>query len=434
MRHCFAIGATLMMLSVAFTIPSRSAQACTTAVISGKATADGRPILWKNRDTRVTRRNEVIRLTEGELEAIAVVNAGKTDSVWMGVNEAGFCIENSLTRDLATKSKKSGPGNGRLMRLALETCKTVEDFQSLLEETDETGRRTIANFGVIDAQGGAAMFETGPKSHVMFDANDPEIAPDGIVVRTNFSTAVRDLPARPTTEQLAEVFSQGRYRRACSLLKRTDDSKIQFDYVLQACTRDLMDGDLQAIPGSMNAADGGLPESISTSDTISRAITVSASVFHGVRPGEDPGLTTMWTMLGEPIFTIAVPCWVAAEEIRPELTGSRGSQLGELSNSLREWNYLPEEEVVRSAALAGIWNDLHPVEEEIVADTLRLRGKLADSSTFADELTEQHAESVSKAYAALQKAFRQAKADALQTPDLPLPDFSETYSTANSAN
>jgi len=424
----------LSVLSYAITLVDSSAQACTTAVISGRATVDGRPILWKNRDTRVTRHNEVIRLTDGELDAIAVVNAGKTDAVWMGVNEAGFCIENSLTRDLATSGKKSGPGNGGLMKLALETCKTVEDFQNLLEETDKTGRRTIANFGVIDAKGGAAIFETGPKTHVMFDANDPEVAPGGIVVRANFSIAIRDLPAEPDKAQLTDVFSQGRYRRACSLLQRSEESKIRVDYVLSACTRDLMDSNLEAIPGSVNADAGVLPEWIATSDTISRSITVSATVFHGVRAGEDPRLTTMWTMLGEPIFTIAVPCWVASKEISPELTGDRGAPLGELSNSLRGWNYLPEEEVVRSEALEEIWDDLLPIEDEIVADTLQLRETLADAADLEAEMSQYHHESVTKAYRAMRKAFLSAKANALGNPGSPVPDFSETLATSSASN
>ncbi|MEW4565472.1 peptidase C45 [Bremerella sp. JC770] len=422
----------LFISSVA--VAGESAHACTTAVISGRATVDGRPLLWKNRDTRVTRHNEVIRLAGGELEAIAVVNAGKKDAVWMGVNEAGFCIENSLTRDLATSGKKSGPGNGGLMKLALETCKTVGDFRVLLEKTDKTGRRTIANFGVIDAQGGAALFETGPKKHVMFDANDPEVAPDGIVVRSNFSTAIRGLPAEPDTAQLTDVFSQGRYRRACTLLNSPDQSKIDIGYVLRACTRDLMDTNLEAIPGSINANAGVLPECIVTSDTISRAITVSATVFHGVRAGEDPRLTTMWTMLGEPIFTLAVPCWVASEEISPELAGDRGAPLGELSNSLRDWNYLPEEEVVRSEALEEVWAELMPVEERIITDTLQLRETLADSTAIETELTRYHRASVSKAYRTLRKVFLNAKSEALANPGSPIPDFSDSLVTSSAAN
>ncbi|MCA9022730.1 MAG: peptidase C45, partial [Planctomycetaceae bacterium] len=124
--------------------------ACTTAVISGKATVDGRPLLWKNRDAPA-RHNEVALLTEGPLRAVAVVNAGSRRSAWMGMNEAGFCIENSLSTDLRQPGKKTGPANGLLIKRALLTCRTVADFKRLLEDTNQSGRRTVANFGVIDA-------------------------------------------------------------------------------------------------------------------------------------------------------------------------------------------------------------------------------------------------------------------------------------------
>ena len=60
--------------------------ACTTAVVSGKATADGRPLLWKSRDTRTTRLNEVVVYEGKTYRVLAVFNAGKRDAVWMGVN------------------------------------------------------------------------------------------------------------------------------------------------------------------------------------------------------------------------------------------------------------------------------------------------------------------------------------------------------------
>ncbi len=79
------------------------------------------------------------------------------------------------------------------MKRALETCKTVADFEALLEATNATGRSTTANYGVIDALGGAAMFETGPNTFSKFDANDETIAPKGYIVRSNFATTSKAL-------------------------------------------------------------------------------------------------------------------------------------------------------------------------------------------------------------------------------------------------
>ena len=56
------------------------ASACTTAVVSGKATADGRPLLWKNRDADDLHNQAVYRddgyFDAGDFDAIAArVNA-----------------------------------------------------------------------------------------------------------------------------------------------------------------------------------------------------------------------------------------------------------------------------------------------------------------------------------------------------------------------
>ena len=249
--------ALLVAFALAFPLTSPG-RACTTAVISGKATVDGRPLLWKNRDTKTGLHNEVAVIEGGRFKAIAVVNAGQRGSIWMGVNEAGFCIENSVSSDLAPKEKVKGPGNGTFMKLALEKCATVADFEKLLEETNETGRSTRANFGVIDAQGGAVLFETGPTSYVKFDANDPEIAPNGYVVRSNFSTTARGFEANPAPEQLQGLYSGERYLRACTLLDARGEKPLALNYVIRHCTRDLCDSQLAPLPGSVNGPSGTL--------------------------------------------------------------------------------------------------------------------------------------------------------------------------------
>lgn len=116
-------------------------------------------------------------------DVIGVVLPGSYNSIWMGVNSAGFAIENSYSGDLEGTSGE----NGTFMKLALETCATVSEFEQLLIDTNIPGRLTLANYGVIDATGAAAIFETGNHSYTKYDANDPEVAPQGFVVRTNFA-------------------------------------------------------------------------------------------------------------------------------------------------------------------------------------------------------------------------------------------------------
>ena len=87
-------------------------------------------------------------------------------------------------------------GNGAFMKRALSSCANVAEFERMLERTAEGGRRTRANFGVIDATGAAMVFETGATTHKRFDASDPEVAPEGFIVRSNFAMSVDDAKTR----------------------------------------------------------------------------------------------------------------------------------------------------------------------------------------------------------------------------------------------
>jgi hypothetical protein len=348
-------------------VHSELVDACTTGVISGKATVDGRPLLWKNRDAP-NKDNQVVYLSGEGYACTAVVNAGSRSSIWMGVNEAGFCIENSVTRDLSEKGAK-GLGNGGFMLRALQNCATLEEFEAMLESTNGK-RATNANFGVIDALGGAAIFESSPSSFKKFDANDPEVAPKGYVVRSNFSFTGSNSIDTADPAQVAEIYSGARFLRGCQLVDMAiADGGVSVAYLLQHNTRDYSDLKGMPIIGSVNGPLGALPPQIDTSHTISRRTSVSAAVFHGVKPGEDPRLTTMWTMLGEPAFTIAVPCWVGTGAVAEELGGKKTSALNDASRALRDQFYVDQEidekesqQVLVTSALPELWMRTLPRE------------------------------------------------------------------------
>ncbi|MEW4565452.1 carcinine hydrolase/isopenicillin-N N-acyltransferase family protein [Bremerella sp. JC770] len=404
--------------------------ACTTAVISGKVTPDGRPLLWKNRDTRNGRHNEVAKITGGKYEAVAVVNAGQRGSVWMGVNEVGFCIENSLSRDLSTDEDSSGPANGAFMRMALQRCKTVDDFRRLLEETNLSGRKTLANFGVIDAHGGAALFETGPKTYQLFDANDPVTAPNGYIVRSNFSTTAQKVSANPKKKSLEGLYSSERYLRASGILEEVGNDHITLREVVRHCCRDLSDDAGKPYSGSINGGQGDLPESIITTNTISRTTTVSSVVFHGVKPGENPKLTTMWTMLGDPSFSIAVPVFPIGQ-IADSLADEQGGEIGEIAISLRDWHLTPDREGIYTAGMPGIWTDLWRVEDEIIEATLEAKTKWSEKGLSLKEI-EQHQGSVGQlAMDAMQLELIQAKQSALQLKAPSPPQFSPSQASVS---
>lgn len=167
---------------------ANEAMACTSVVVSGKVTPDGCPLLWKHRDTGALQ-NSVKYFSGEKYSFIAVVNSGEDNptDVWIGTNSAGFSVMNTQSYNLVEvkDDEERGEANGRVMRRALEVCATVDDFKVFL---DTLAKPSLieANFGVIDAQGGAAMFEVDYEKYVMFDANDPKDAPCGYIARSNF--------------------------------------------------------------------------------------------------------------------------------------------------------------------------------------------------------------------------------------------------------
>lgn len=419
---------SLIAVTVIFQSLSTASEACTTAVISGKVTVDGRPLLWKNRDTSNIH-NEVVLFEEGKLRVIGVVNAGSRGAILMGVNEAGFCIENSLSKDLKITGKTKGLTNGAFMKRALQTCKTIAEFKTLLEETNQTGRRTAANFGVIDAEGGAALFETGPKSYTMFDANNPADAPYGYIVRSNFSTTAQDLPGNPTAKEVGNIYSADRYMHACYRLESQKPAGIFLNYVLRNLTRDLSNKTGKPYPGSINSVVKSLPATISTDNTISRSSTVSAVVIHGIKPGENPELTTMWTILGNPSFSIAVPCWVNVSKVAEPLTDKKGGAIGEIAITLRGWSKTADGKKINTEYLPGIWSDLWPLEDQILKQTAQALDKWRTNGVSREAFTAMHQKMTALAMKAMQQELREMKAAALALPTPAPPRFAPVKKT-----
>ena len=91
----------------------RSADACTSAIVSGKHTRDGRPIMWKHRDTSVME-SKLMFLRGSKYDAVVLVNGSDEHarSIWIGFNSAGFAIMNTLSYNIEDESTSSGARNG----------------------------------------------------------------------------------------------------------------------------------------------------------------------------------------------------------------------------------------------------------------------------------------------------------------------------------
>ncbi len=283
------LGLFLLLLLPALPLP-----ACTTAVISGKATKDGRPILWKNRDAADIH-NQVFYGRDGRFPYLGVVNRGDVAGlqIWAGVNDQGFAIMNNVSYNVETKGEDSAM-EGTLMKLALQSCATVDDFQALLERSNFGGRDVAANFGVVDAKGGAAYFEADAKGFKRFDA---ATAPGGFLVRANYShSGKRGEGAGFIREARAQELVSGLHQEG-RLLPET---------LLTEVCRDTANTRIGSFPARTRSGFAYI------GDSLSRHETSSCFVLAGVKPGEAPALSTAWVVLGLPVTGVAVPLWVEA--------------------------------------------------------------------------------------------------------------------------
>jgi len=342
---------------------------CTVGVASGIATLDGRPLLWKNRDSN-NRDNEVAFFQGPRYDFIGIINAGDTSQVWMGLNTAGFAIMNSESLD---QPGDSVDAEGYFMKLALGMCGHLHDFEVLLDATNSNSRGTKSNFGCIDAFSGSAFYETGNDSYTKFDAGDSADAPHGFLVRANFSF----------TGNGQEAYGAGRYQRAKLLFEQAvQNFALSHRFVLQKVARDLRSDELNPYPLPFQDSFAGAPRGfVKTNNSINRHRTVACAVFHGVKRSENPANATMWCILGEPICGIAVPVWPRAGQVSALLDGERESVLNRRSQDLKQQLYSNEKwpQFFDSYKLSGDPHSLLPhllnQENEILAKTEK---RLAD--------------------------------------------------------
>ncbi|NOR75614.1 MAG: hypothetical protein GQ525_10690 [Draconibacterium sp.] len=303
---------TLIIIAFLFSIIVTS-EACTTAVISGKYTKDGRPLLYKNRDTWAIN-NRIMYFNDAKYEYMGLVNSKDSlgKSLWIGMNEMGFSIMNSASYNLniGDTTKLNGL-EGRIMKHALATCATVNDFEEYLASLEKP-TRLEANFGVIDANGGAILFELNNQKFVKFDANDATVAPYGYILRTNYSF----------TGSFGEESSGYIRQNTVDDLFYNALSTNSFDaqFIMQDVTRGLKHSLLKT---DLYLKYGGIPENTDTytffHDFIPRQSSSSACVVQGVKKDENPEFTTLWSAVGFPLTSIVIPTWLKAKNDFPDV-------------------------------------------------------------------------------------------------------------------
>jgi len=305
--------------------------ACTSAIVTGKVTPDGRPLLWKHRDTG-EEQNRIEYFAFGTYRFLALVNSPDPQGeAWAGTNETGFSIMNTASYNLKDKDDKTKEVDreGELMYKALAVCKDLADFEFFLD-TLKRPMGVEGNFGVIDALGGAAFYEVNNFSYTKLDINDPKIAPLGYLVVTNYSY----------TGRFNDGMGYIRQQTAIELFAKAAPSySITPVWIAQEASRSfyhsLLGIDLTKSRDVLQNGSGWFVDQ----DFIPRKSTSASVIIQGVLPGEDPKMTIMWTILGYPPASVMLPLWVEAGPQQPSLllqsTSSQNAQLCEWAVALK---------------------------------------------------------------------------------------------------
>ncbi len=303
--------------------------ACDVAVVSGKVTTDGKPLIWKNFDNSSSSHQQVAyfpakktapggyamvyRFEDGMklLTGSAITPSG-------GVNESGFAIAvTSVYQDYNLMAEPVNL-NTALMEEALATCTTLAEFESLLKRWPYYHWGTVisANFVVIDAKGGAALYEcfTGHLNLglnlMQFrknDANTGKVTNEygwtikaaqtnfiGFHILTNYNYYIP-----------WNVGQDRKYRAEALLTKLVTEKRMSYRTVMREVAKDVV--------GKQVNPELSSETNYSTTYCLSRNATRSAIVVRGAASGGDPRLITMWVNLGEPSVGVFVPFFAAAK-------------------------------------------------------------------------------------------------------------------------
>lgn len=322
----------MTLLAAAFIIGlavNSTALSCDVAVVSGKYTTDGKPVLWKNFDCSSDWEQQVKFFPAKNPNAgdyfllyhhddyMRLIN-GSPIMPQSGANEAGLAASVAAVYEDLSPLHESGNLNTDLVQCAVEQCATLEDFENLLKTWPVTHRnRAIsANYVVVDAQGGAAMYEcyTGQFTYGQlyiqyrkYDANTGQITDDKGRILLNAPANHPGFINRTNLNQFV-WYNSGvdRYLRAQVLLTDLAKNKnLNAQTLMQVVSKDVVG----------KQANNNSDNNYSTTYCISRNQTRSGTVFQGVKAGDDPAKSVFWTALGEPSLAVYVPHMIGAKAV-----------------------------------------------------------------------------------------------------------------------
>ena len=305
-------------------------RACTSAIISAEMNPYGRPLLWKHRDTStIDNKVEYIPSQDGSYAYVALFNADDKDleQAWMGMNDVGFAVMNTASYNIKDDkvAKKNMDKEGYVMTIALRSCKTVDDFAELLEKLPRP-MGVEANFGVIDATGNGAFFETNNHSYVRYDLKDAE---DGVLVRTNYSHSGRKNEGYGFIRE-----ANAEHLLAPYIAQRAVTPEVLTEYLSRSFYHDKLKKDFGNENEKWVIDQDFIPRYKSTATIVIEGCRPFKNI-NDVKPGELIDEYIMWTGLGYPPCSEIVPVWCEADGVDADLRGLAGNGHSAMSDKVK---------------------------------------------------------------------------------------------------
>ena len=319
LRH---LAAAVCLALVLTHLDAIRAWSCDVAVVSGNITTNGRPLIWKNRDCSANWHQQVAYFPAEfsgpgayvmvhDYDDDANFNNGTPVNPSGGLNESGFAIACTSVYEDFMPIDEALNINTMLVWESLKRCVTISDFERLLKNwhTWHVGKVISGNFVVIDASGGAALFEcyTGtilglirPVMFRKYNANTGRVTDEwGTTWRYPWSGYSGYENRANNNFYISINYGEERKVRADQILSQLASAGLlNYRAVMRLVARDVNGKQMSSSFSDTN---------YSTTYCISRAQTRLALVVDGVKPGDNGHLATFWCNLGEPSIGIFTP-------------------------------------------------------------------------------------------------------------------------------
>jgi hypothetical protein len=174
-------------------------------------------------------------------------------------------------------------------------------------------------------------------------------------------------------------------------------NRLDPQYLLNSLSRNLTHG-LTGVNLRAEMPDDGRSRAfVNFDDFIPRTSTAAAIMVVGAAKGEDPSQAMMWTLMGFPLTTVAVPVWITADKSLPRVLSMKEdmhSPLCDAAMTLKRrlfpvtrgsgGKYM-NVALLLNREKTGFLQRLSPVEEEIFARAAELTASMPERKSQRSE-------------------------------------------------